>query len=140
MNACGIGLLGAKICFFDDCRFNQYVLPWNVQCLLFDGSCVPVNGPQNVNGQSDHVKYTGTAPIFITTKLSDIDLLAARGYVDPVTGAPGNSDASMILRRLKVHAFRQRVQKPNQRVEYCPSCFARLVLASFWPNVQACPD
>ena len=100
--------------------------PLSTQCLLFDGGCVPV---KNVNGQSGHAKYTGTAPIFITTKLSDIDLLAARGYVDPVTGAPGNSDASMILRRLKVHAFRQRVQKPNQRVEYCPSCFARLVLA-----------
>ena len=35
-------------------RFQAEVLPWSAQCLLYGGSNVPVNRPQNVLGQLGH--------------------------------------------------------------------------------------
>ena len=99
-----------------------------MQCLLYDGSNVPVNRPQNIQGQTGHTKYNGTSPIFATTKLGDVEALTKQAQVDLATGMPGNGDAAMILRRLKVYAFTTRVPKPACRFEYCGRCFAQLVL------------
>ena len=123
-----LGLLDSKLCFFDDWRFQTDVLPWSVQCLLYDGSNVPVNRPQNVQGQSGHTKYTGTSPIFVTTKLSDVQTLENAAAPNIATGEPGNADASMIYRRLKVHSFTVRMTKPSGALPYCARCFAQYVL------------
>ena len=73
--------------------------------------------------------YQGKAPIFATTKYQDLDRLQQAAADDAETGLPGNGDASMILRRLKVYRFSQRVQKPKRQLPYCGRCFARLVCA-----------
>ena len=123
-----LGLMESKVCFFDDYRFNMDVLPFSVQCLLFDGSNVPVNRPQNDKFQTGHDKYKGTSPIFVTTKLSDIEMLAKYAAIDPQTGRPSDADASMIYRRLKVYPFTTRIPQPPAGMPYCARCFAELVL------------
>ena len=123
-----LGLLDSKVCFFDEWRFDTSVLPWSLQCVLYDGSNVTVNRPQNVAGQVGHVKYRGTSPIFVTTKLSDIEQLAKWAALDPTTGKPGDSEASMIYRRLKVYPFCTKIQPPPPGLPYCGKCFAQLVM------------
>ena len=129
-----IGIPGKKIAFLDDWRFNAAVLPYSLQCLWYDGSAVPVARPQNVPGAAGHLIYEGTAPIFATTKLQDLELLSEKAAPNPETGMPMDGDASMLLRRLKVYSFRHRAPKPQQSVPYCPTCFAKLVLAQGTPQ------
>ena len=125
-----LDLPGKKIVFLDDWRFNKAVLPFETQCRWFDGSPVRVQRPQNQNGVMGHVVYEGSAPIFATTKLADMDRLAELSKVDAKTGFPADSDASMTYRRLKVYKFQERLAKPaGKKVKYCPACFAQMVLA-----------
>ena len=67
-----LNLEDAKVMFFDEWRFDQSVLPFSTQCLLLDGSPVPVARPQNISGQTGHKLYVGRAPVFVTTKLEDM--------------------------------------------------------------------
>ena len=105
------------------------VRPYETQCRWFDGSSVRVQRPQNQNGIIGHVTYQGTAPIFATTKLSDMERFAKLSGIDPATGLAYDADAAMIYRRLKVYKFKTRMPKSASRVQYCPSCFAELVFA-----------
>jgi hypothetical protein len=123
-----LGLERSKVIFLDENRFNEAVIPFAVQCLLYDGSGVPVARPQNQTGIQGHITYRGTSPVFATGKLEDIQRLEALAAVDPSTGAPRNADASMLLRRLKVHRYTTRIAKPKDKVKYCGRCFANLVL------------
>jgi hypothetical protein len=122
-----LGLESAKVAFLDEWRFDPFIVSYATQCLWFDGSAVPIARPQNVAGSSGHMLYKGTAPIFITTKLADLEWLEKAGAVDPSTGVPNNADASMVLRRLKVYRFTVRVQKPSGTFPFCARCFATLV-------------
>jgi hypothetical protein len=124
-----LGVERSKVIFLDEYRFNQSVLPFAVQCLLFDGSGVPVVQPQNQSGTQGHITYHGTSPIFLTGKLADIQRLEAQAAIDPTTGAPLNADASMMYRRLKIYRYHTKVQKPPRKVKYCARCFAHLVLS-----------
>jgi len=124
-----LGLLDSKVCFFDEWRFDQEVVPWAVQCLLYDGSGVTVNRPQNVAGQIGHTTYRGSSPIFVTTKLADVRRLEAAATADPTTGLPGDADALMIFRRLKIYPFTVRIPKPPPGLPYCARCFSSLVLS-----------
>ena len=124
-----LDLLQAKIAFLDDYRFDPDILSWGSLCLWFDGSDVPVGRPQIDKGFIGNCTYKGTAPIFITTKLTDLQNLEAAAAINPQTGAPHDSDASMLLRRLKIYRFRQRVSKPCGKMAFCGCCFAKLVLA-----------
>ena len=72
--------------------------------------------------------YMEKAPIFVTTKLADIEQLREAAMPRPGTNLPGNADASMICRRLKIHPFTTVTQQPAHRVEPCGRCFAQLVL------------
>ena len=109
-----LGLEKAKAVFMDEWRFNQAVLSYSTQCLIYDGSPVPIARPENVQEQVGHLLYTGTAPIFATTKVQDVDALRrAAEYIDPVTGLPANGDASMVLRRLKIYKYTGRMPKPR---------------------------
>ena len=121
-------ILKSKVCFWDEWRFDQDIVPWPIQCLLYDGSEVPINRPQNDCQQKGHTKYDGTSPFFVTTKLSDVEDLLKAAACNPETGAPFNSDASMIARRLKVYEYRHRIPKPPAGLSYCGKCFSNLVL------------
>jgi hypothetical protein len=123
----------AKVCLLDDWRFDATVLSFAAQCLWYDGSGVPIVRLQNVPGQSGHLLYKGSAPICATTGLDRLQALAHLASVDPSTGKPTGSNASMIMRRLKVYSFRVGVGKPqppsgHNKVPYCARCFSRMVL------------
>ena len=124
-----LGLMDSKVCFWDEWRFSTEVIPWAIQCLLYDGSTVTVNRPQNVKVQIGHAKYTGSSPVFVTTKLADMRRLEKWAALDPSTGAPYDADASMILRRCKVYPFTKRIDKPTPGLPYCKRCFAELVVS-----------
>ena len=116
-----------------DWRFNRAVLPYETQCRWFDGSSLRVQRPQNQNGVTGHVTYQGTAPIFVTTKLADMERFEKLSAIDAATGLAHDADASMIYRRLKVYKFHKRIPKAAARLKYCPSCFAQLVLSQAQP-------
>ena len=40
--------------------------------------------------------YKGSAPIFVTTKLADLEKLQYYSQLDPSTGVPWDADASML--------------------------------------------
>ena len=124
-----LDLPGKKVVFLDDWRFNQKVLPFETQCRWFDGSPVYVPRPQNQTGSVGHAVYRGSAPIFVTTKLADIQRMAWLAEADPATGLPRDADASMLYRRLKVYTFFVRMSKPSGQVSCCVRCFAQLLLA-----------
>ena len=65
--------------------------------------------------------------MFITTKLADLQWLEAYAAINPATGLPWDTEASMICRRLKVHKFTRRVAKPPRSFALCGRCFARLL-------------
>ena len=77
-----------------------------------------------------HAYYRGTAPIFATTKLHDLEKLEKAAADNPRTGPPTDSDASMLLQRLKVYRFTVRFAAPKRQasVSHCAHCFAQLVL------------
>ncbi len=85
-------------------------------------------GPSQV-GVSGHFLFLGAAPLFASTKLQVIEALRVGASPDPQTGAPGDGDASVILRMLKVHTFPCRAPRASRRVPTCPRCFAELILA-----------
>ena len=47
---------------------------------------------------------------------------------NPRTGQPTDSDASMMLRRLKICRFTVRLEAPERHLPHCARCFAQLVL------------
>lgn len=129
-----LDLPGKKVVFLDDWRFDRTVLPFATQCRWYDGSVVRLQRPQNQNGTVGHVTYRGSAPIFATTKADDIQRLAHLASTNPATGQPHDINASMCLRRLKVYYYNVRVDKPaGKRIEYCPKCFAQVILAQAKP-------
>ena len=66
----------------------------------------------------------------MTTKLCDIERLAKLSEVDPSSGSPKDTEASMVYRRLKIYKFHSRIAKPKgNKIKYCPACFAKLVLS-----------
>ena len=129
-----LDIMNAKVSFLDEFRFDPDVLSWASMCLLFDGSPVPVGTPKNTPGAMGNLLYRGTAPVFITTKMADLERLRYFAAINPATGAPWDTEASMIWRRLKVHWFTTKVSKPPQTLKYCPRCFCQLVhnCASAW--------
>jgi hypothetical protein len=89
---------------------------------------VPINRPQNIPGVTGHLLYEGTAPIFVTTKLQDIDVLRRSAAMNARTGRPGDAEASMLLRRLQIYEFSVRVARPRANIPHCGCCFATLLL------------
>ena len=124
-----LDLPGKKVAFLDDWRFDNSVVPFATQCLWYDGSPLPITRPQNQPGTHGHFLYRGTAPIFVTTKLSDLEMLRHAAEDDPRTGKPRNADASMVLRRLKIFHFGKPVAAQGSIVPYCGHCFAAFILA-----------
>ena len=120
----------AKVAFLDDYRFDPEILSWATTCLWFDGSDVPIGRPQNEKGATPgNFMYKGTAPIFVTTKLSDLTWLETQASINPYTNAPWDTDASMLFRRLKIYKYTKKVPKPPARLKYCPRCFVDLLIS-----------
>ena len=117
----------AKVALLDEFRFDGRLVPWSTLLLWLDGGAVPCGRPQNVPGQSGHITCKGTAPLFVTTKLEDIDNLAYWAQLIPATDRPWGTEASMLLRRLKVYPFEHRVPKPAQQLPSCKHCFANMI-------------
>ena len=134
-----VDLPGRKVIFLDEWRFNQQVLSFATQCLLYDGSIVPINRPQNDAGAKGHYSYQGSAPVFVTTKLVDIERLDRLAADDPLTGAPIDANASMLRRRLKIYPFTVRIPKPPPGIKHCGPCFSKAVLAGRFGSAGAAP-
>jgi hypothetical protein len=122
-----LDLPGKKIAVLDDWRFDAGVLPYATQCRWYDGSTLRLPRPQNQSGVSGHAIYQGTAPIFATTKLDSIVRLERLSALDPTTGQAYDVNASMTYRRLRVHAYFNRLHAPRAQIPYCPRCFSGLI-------------
>ena len=107
-----------------DCK----LVSWSTLDQWFEGAALPIGRPQNIAGQTGNMVYKGTAPICITTKLEDIDRLAYWAEINPATNAPWDAEASMLMRRLKIYPFTQKIPKPRQHIPFCGHCFAHLVM------------
>ena len=123
-----VDLPGKKVVFLDEWHFNDAIVSTATQCPWYDGSVAPINTPQNTPGSSGHHQYHGSAPIFVTSKMDAIEGLRALAEDDPRTGKPRDADASMLLRRLKIYTFRERIPPPPPGIKYCRHCFASAIL------------
>ena len=72
--------------------------------------------------------YKGSAPIFVTCKLPDLEWLEYWAQINPQTGKPWDSDASMLVRRMKVYRFTEPTPS-NGQFPFCAHCFATYVKA-----------
>ena len=81
-------------------------------------------------GATGNIDYKGKAPVFITCKLSDLQWLEWYAQIDPNTGNPWDTDASMVWRRLKVYKFFRKTPRPRgDTICFCGHCFARFLKA-----------
>lgn len=69
-----LGLEDKRVVLLDEWRFNTGILPLATQLLWLEGKPLLLAQPQNT-GSTGHVLYSGSAPIFITTKAKYLDKL-----------------------------------------------------------------
>lgn len=124
-----IELPSARIALLDDWRFNEEVIPFNVQLLWLEGKPFWINRPQNQH--AGHLNYTDDAPVFVTTLASDIS------RVKPGL-QPGDID--MLLKRLCQFQFHAKLENPDRTIPACGHCFAILVLAGKSKQDSASPS
>ena len=117
----------AKVALLEEYPWNDDLVSWSAMNLWFEGAALPIGQPQNVPGMTGNMEYKGTAPVFMTCKLSSLEWLKWYSMINPSTGAPWDTNASMVSRRLKVYKFCHRVDKPREQLKFCPHCFANLV-------------
>jgi len=119
-----LGLEGKKVVLLDEWRFAAAALPIALQLLWFEGKPLPMARPQGE--YIGHMLYKGTAPIFITTPMKRLEKLEKEAEAARAAGV--TCEATMLLRRLKVHKFRVAVPKPAVQIPACAACFAHFVL------------
>ena len=78
--------------------------------------------PQNL--YSGHLRYVKDDPLFITTLQSDLHALK---------GKLKQGDLDMMVKRLKLFEFKQKVTIPSHVAKGCGSCFAHFILG---PGLQ----
>ena len=122
-----VGLEKARVALLEDWRFNEWVVSWTLQLLWFEGKPIVIARPQN--HCKGHLRYSGDAPIFITTLKSDLDGLDGKGI------AAG--DLAMMKKRLKVFEFKHVF--PHREVAACARCFARFLVGSAAPLPAPAP-
>ena len=118
-----LGLEGKKIVILDEWRFAASALPLGIQLLWFEGKPVPLARPQGE--YIGHLMYRGTAPIFITCPQKRLDKLYSEAAAARSAGV--SSEATMLLRRLKVHYFNVPLPTPLAQIPACAACFANFV-------------
>ena len=119
-----LDLEGKKVVVLDEWNFRSATLPMGTQLLWFEGKPVPVTRPQD--HFVGHAVYKGSAPIFITTPLTRMEKLMQEAADAVRMGS--SCEATMMLRRLKVYRFSQKVSKPTKQIPQCAACFASWVL------------
>ena len=124
-----VDLIGKKVAFLGDWRFDKATLPFATQCRWYDGSVLSIQRPQNQLCVTGHASYEGAAPLFATTKADDMKRLKRLSALDLVTGDPYDTKASTCFRRLKVYEYHNRITKPTAKIPYCARCFAQLVVS-----------
>jgi len=122
-----LGLENKSVVLLDEWRFDERVLRMSTQLLWFEGKPFPLTRPQNQAGVVGHSVYTGTAPIFITTKAEA--LVGIRRAAELAQQANEPSQNTMLLRRLNI--VNLSVPTPVRQglvISECASCFSRMVL------------
>jgi len=128
-----LGLEGKKAVLLDEWRFAASALPLAIQLLWLEGKPVPLARPQGE--YIGHLLYKGSAPIFITTPLKRLENLERDAATAMQCGFC--SEASMVLRRLKVYKFRQAVPRPPAQIPACAACFSDFLFSSEMAWCQA---
>ena len=122
-----MGLEDKCVVFLDEWVFSEDVLRLGTQLLWLEGKPFPVVQPQNQEGVVGHILYKGTAPIFITTKASDLLRIQTAAESARLQGQP--SAHTMLLRRLKVYLLWAPTPVPDgHTIPDCGVCFSRMVL------------
>ena len=126
-----LGLETKRVAVLDEWEFDRVdPVSFSIQLLWFEGKPFPISRPQsNFVG---HLLYQGTAPIFITTK--DKHLAPYLEAADAAVRTGSVCDESMLVRRLKVYHFSEKLpMPPGVVVPNCGACFAQMVVqyASF---------
>ena len=120
------GIQTKRVSVLDEWRFDETVLSMATQLVWFEGKPFVVSQPQN-QGASGHLLYKGTAPIFITTKAKNLNGLVQAAQRAELLNE--ESEATMLLRRLDMYQFTQRLPiPPGRKVPNCACCFAQTVL------------
>ena len=122
-------LVGKKVAFLGEWRFDKAFLLFATQCRWYDGSVSSIQRPQNQLGVTGHAPYERAAPLFATTKAADMKRLKRLSALDLVTGDPYDTKASMCFRRLKVYEYHNRITELTAKMPYCARCFAQLVVS-----------
>ena len=120
-----LGIEGKKAVTLDEWNFSGAAVSLSTQLIWFEGKPVPITRPQN-NNTIGHFLYKGTAPIFITTPLQRMEPFLKQAEDAARRGV--SSEATMILRRLKLYKLERKVRKPASQIPQCASCFASFVL------------
>lgn len=121
-----LGLESCRVALLDDWRFNEDVVPFNVQLLWFESKPFVISRPQNQF--TGHLRYGGDAPVFITTLEADITKVKA---------GLQSGDIEMMVKRLKIFRFHAKVVRPDRSIPACGACFAKLVLCHSGPRGSA---
>lgn len=121
-----MGLETKRIVLLDDWDFASFVLPYSTQLLWYEGKAFPITRPQNKE-YSGHLLYKGSAPIFITCKEKALGPVIQQAERAHATGAI--SEETMLVRRLKVFSFTQRLPlAPGIQIPECSVCFAQMLV------------
>lgn len=120
-----LGLETKRVVLLDEWAFDAATLPMVTQLLWFEGKAFPITRPQNKD-YTGHLLYQGTAPIFVTCKETDLAPLRAAANAARANDSP--SEATMMLRRLKIFPFTRKLPAPEgEVVPECTRCFASLL-------------
>jgi hypothetical protein len=134
-----LGLETKRVVLLDDWSFDETVLGFSTQLRWLEGKPIMITRPQNQSAYLGHFTYRAAAPIFVTTKESHLaPLQAATLRAQEEDQA---SEASMLLRRLQLYAFTQKMPKPAAPIPPCGCCFAKLIFyyEDQWQWAQAGP-
>ena len=112
-----MGLESSRVVLLDDWRFNEDLVSYPLQLLWFEGKPIVIARPQNQF--SGHLKYSGDAPVFISTLMADIHKVKGKNIE--------GGDVAMMVKRLRIFEFSQVLESPV-KVKPCARCFATLLL------------
>lgn len=112
-----MALGGARLALLDDWRFNDDIIPYNLQLLWFEGKQFQIARPQNQH--SGHTFYDDDAPVFITTLESDIKQLKS---------GLQRGDVEMMTKRLHIFPFHEQLKDVDRTIPTCGTCFAKMIL------------
>ena len=115
----------ARLVILDDWRFNEDIVSYPLQLLWFEGQPFVIARPQNQF--SGHIRYRKDDPVFITTLEADLHSLSQNLL-------PGDRD--MMLKRLKIFRFHQKLPNLDRPIPPCGHCLACFLLTGS-PGGQA---